>query len=179
MNTLLRRLALSFALLGVLAALATAAMVVTSITLRALTSRPIQGDVELTQFGIALCISLALPWCQLRGANIMVDFFTQRLPARGLRLLDGAGALLLALMCALLAWRTGVGAQAIYEAGETSMILSLPMWWAYASLAPGLGLAALIAGVQAALHFSGRSLAGLQGDVHTEAGNAAPHGATP
>jgi TRAP-type C4-dicarboxylate transport system permease small subunit len=29
------------------------------------------------------------------------------------------------------------------------MVLSLPMWWAYASLAPGLGLAALIALLQA------------------------------
>ena len=41
-------------------------------------ARPIQGDVELTQFGIAVCISLCLPWCQLHGANIIVDFFTQR-----------------------------------------------------------------------------------------------------
>jgi TRAP-type C4-dicarboxylate transport system permease small subunit len=28
------------------------------------------------------------------------------------------------------------------------MILSVPMWWAYASLAPGLALAALIALIQ-------------------------------
>jgi TRAP-type C4-dicarboxylate transport system permease small subunit len=52
-------------------------------------------------------------------------------------------------MCALLAWRTGVGALAVHDAQETTMILSLPMWWAYASLAPGLALAALIAIVQA------------------------------
>jgi len=163
LTTLLRRLALGFALVGVTAALATALMVVTSITLRALTTRPIQGDVELTQFGIALCISLALPWCQLRGAHIMVDFFTQRLPERQIRWLDGVGALLMALMCALLAWRTTVGALSVAEAGETSMILSLPMWWAYASLAPGLALAALIALVQAAMHFRGQSFARLLG----------------
>lgn len=179
MNTLLRRLAQLFALLGVLTALATAAMVVSSITLRALTDRPIQGDVELTQFGIALCIALALPWCQLRGANIMVDFFTQRLRARSLRLLDGAGALLLALMCALLAWRTGVGAASVHEAGETSMILGLPMWWAYASLAPGLALAALIALVQAGGHFTGRPLAGPTGERRSEPDGAVQHGAGP
>jgi TRAP-type C4-dicarboxylate transport system permease small subunit len=163
MDTLLRRLALVFALTGVLAALVTAAMVVTSITLRTLTSQPIQGDVELTQFGIALCISLSLPWCQLRGANILVDFFTQRLPERNIRVLDGIGALLLALMCALLAWRTGVGALAVHEAGEASMILDLPMWWAYASLAPGLALAALIALVQAVRHFRGQSMNAMLG----------------
>lgn len=163
MDTLLRRLALFFALSGVLAALATAAMVVASIALRTLTSRPIQGDVELTQFGIALCISLSLPWCQLRGANILVDFFTQHLPDRRLRLLDGIGALLLALMCALLACRTTIGALAVPEAGEASMILDLPMWWACASLAPGLALAALIAVVQAVKHFRGQSMNGLLG----------------
>ena len=148
MDTLLRRLALGFALAGVLAALAVALMVVASIAGRSLASYPIPGDVEITQFGVALCISLCLPWSQLQRANIIVDFFTQNLPERRVRLLDGIGAVLLALMCALLAWRTGAGAIAVHQARETSMILALPMWWAYASLAPGLALAALIAVVQ-------------------------------
>jgi len=155
MDTLLRRLAMAFALIGVLAALVVAGMVVASIAGRSLLRTPIPGDVEITQFGIALCISLCLPWCQLHRANIIVDFFTQQLRQRQIQRLDGIGALLLALMCALLAWRTGVGAFAVHEAHETSMILSLPMWWAYASLAPGLALAALIAVVQASRHFRG------------------------
>ena len=159
----LRRLAFAFALLGSAAALAVAALTVTSVALRALTSQPIQGDIELAQFGIALAISLAVPWCQLRGANIIVDFFTQRLPAARIRMLDGIGALLIAVMFALLAWRTGVGAASVYEAGETSMIRALPMWWVYASLAPGLALAALIALLQAALHWRGLPLDELHG----------------
>lgn len=160
----LRWLATAFALVGAAVALGVAAMTVASIAGRATVATPIQGDVELTQFGIALCISLCLPWCQLHGANIIVDFFTQRLGPRSRGVLDGIGALLLALMCALLAWRTGVGALSVKEAMETSMILSLPMWWAYASLAPGLALAAVIALFQAGLHFRGRPL----GDLHGE-----------
>jgi len=139
-------------------ALSVALTTVASVILRALTSRPIQGDVEITQFGIALAISLMLPWCQWRGANIIVDFFTQKLREQRLRVLDGIGCLLIALMYLLLAWRTGVGAQAVHAAGETSMIRSWPMWWVYASLAPGLALAALVALAQAALHFTGRQL---------------------
>jgi TRAP-type C4-dicarboxylate transport system permease small subunit len=161
--TLLRRLAHAFALIGATAALAAALMTVSSVALRALTSRPIQGDVELTQFAIALSISLCLPWCQLRGANIIVDFFTQRLPAAQIRLLDGLGTLLLAVMFALLSWRTGVGAFAVHAAGETSMIRGLPMWWVYASLAPGMALAALIALLQAWLHLRGLPLDALRG----------------
>ena len=171
MLALLRRIAATFAVAGSAAAFAAALMVVTSITLRALTTRPIQGDVEMTQFAVALAISLALPWCQLRGANIIVDFFTQRLPVRHVRWLDGLGALLMAAMCALLAWRTSIGALSVYEAGETSMILSLPMWWVYASLAPGLALAALVAVMQAGLHFRNAPMADLLGGHH-EGGNA-------
>jgi TRAP-type C4-dicarboxylate transport system permease small subunit len=163
MLTLLRRLGRAFAWAGAAVALAIACTTAGSVMLRALTTRPIQGDVEITQFGIALALSLMLPWCQLRSANIIVDFFTQRLRERRLRLLDGAGCLLIAVMYLLLAWRTGVGARAVYEAGEVSMIRSWPMWWVYVSLAPGLALAGVIALVQAALHFQQRPLAALQG----------------
>lgn len=149
MNTLLRRLALWFALAGAAVALGAAAMVVASVVLRAATSRPIQGDVELTQFAVALAISLALPWCQWHRANIIVDFFTQKLQPRARCWLDAAGCLLVALMCALLAWRTGAGALAVREAFESTMVLELPMWWVYAALAPGLALTALIALAQA------------------------------
>ena len=156
MQRAVHALALAFALLGCAAALAVALMVVASIAGRALWAKPIPGDVELTQFGIAWALSLALPWCQMRRANIIVDFFTQGLRERRIRVLDGVGALLLALMCALLAWRTAVGAQAVMEAGETSMILSLPMWWAYVSLVPGLALAAVIATGQGVSLLAGR-----------------------
>ena len=134
-----------FALTGGLVASALAVLTVVSVLGRATVSQPIPGDVELMQMGIALCISLCLPWCQLHGANIIVDFFTERLPQRGSRALDGIGSLLLAVMCLLLSLRTAAGAMAVREAGETTMIIGLPMWWAYAMLAPGLALTALIA----------------------------------
>jgi TRAP-type C4-dicarboxylate transport system permease small subunit len=172
MNTLLRRLALMFAVVGSAVALITGVMTVVSVVGRATVAAPIQGDVELTQFGIALAISLGLPWCQLRGANIIVDFFTQNTSARTQRWLDGLGAVLLAVMCALLAWRTAVGAASVMEAGEQSMILALPMWWAYASLAPGLALTGVLALWQAYHHFTGRSLDALTGAQPTEGATA-------
>ncbi len=156
MPRFLHRLAWSFAILGGLCASGVALMTVASIALRSLTSRPIQGDVELTQLGIALCISLCLPWCQLHGGNIIVDFFTQKALPRTLRRLDAFGGVLMALMVGLLAWRTAAGALAVGGAGETSMILGLPMWWIYAALAPGLALAGVIALWQAGLRLAGR-----------------------
>ncbi len=137
-----------FGLAGAAVALLVGFMTTTSVVMRALINTPIPGDVELTQVGIALAISLCLPVCQLRRANILVDFFTQRCSGRSRQILDGIGCWMLVLMYVLLAWRTGVGAVSVRQAGETTMILSVPMWWAYASLAPGLALAALIALIQ-------------------------------
>ena len=155
MSRFLSRLAWWFAVLGGLCGCVVAMMTVASIAARAAISKPIQGDVELTQFGIALCISLCLPWCQLRGCNIIVDFFTQKATAATTRRLDAIGGLLLALMVLLLAWRTAAGAFAVGGAGETSMILGLPMWWVYAALAPGLALAGVIAVHQAVIRLAG------------------------
>jgi len=145
MQRVLRATALGFAWCAGGVACAVALMTVASVIARALADKPIPGDVELTQFGIALSISLCLPWCQLQRANIIVDFFTQHGRPRLQQGLDAAGALLLAAMCALLAWRTAVGAAGVREVQESSMILELPMWWTYAMLAPGLALAGLVA----------------------------------
>jgi TRAP-type C4-dicarboxylate transport system permease small subunit len=57
----------------------------------------------------------------------------------------------------------------VREAGETSMIISLPMWWAYAALAPGLAIAAVIALAQAMLLLSQKSLQALQGQEQGDA----------
>jgi TRAP-type C4-dicarboxylate transport system permease small subunit len=128
---------------------------VASVLGRATISRPILGDVEITQVGMALCISLCLPWCQLKRGNIVVDFFTQRLPPVRVWLLDAVGGVLMAILYILLAWRSAVGAQSVQAAFETTMILGLPMWWAYAGLVPGLLLSAAVALWQSGLLMAG------------------------
>jgi TRAP-type C4-dicarboxylate transport system permease small subunit len=120
-------------------------MSVTSIVLRSLGLEPIQGDFELVQVGLAACIALLLPWCQLQGGNIIVDFFTAHLHRRTQRRLDTIGALLFGIVMALVAWRTGVGAAAIKANGETTMILGFPIWIGYALMTPGLALTAVAA----------------------------------
>jgi TRAP-type C4-dicarboxylate transport system permease small subunit len=140
-----------FALFGAFLALVVAVMVVYSIVGRAWLYRPLLGDVEITQMGIAASISLCLPWCQLHRGNIIVDFFTQNAPATVVRWLDGFGAALISAMGLLLAWRACLGATSVMSANEQTMILGLPMWWTYASLVPGLLLASLVALCQAVL----------------------------
>jgi TRAP-type C4-dicarboxylate transport system permease small subunit len=102
---------------------------------------PIQGDFELVQVGCAVAIALFLPYGQFKRANIIVDFFTARATTRTQRTLDSIGGLLLAAVMALVAWRTGAGAIAMKAGGETSMIMGLPLWFAYAAMTPAFALA--------------------------------------
>ena len=121
------------------------AMSATSITLRAVTGKPVQGDFELVQFACAIGISAFLPWCQMCRGNIIVDFFTTGLPRRAQSVLDALGALLLATMMALVAWRAGLGAEAVYASGERAMISRVPQWIGYAAIVPSLALTSLVA----------------------------------
>ncbi len=147
-SMLLAPLCRAFGMVGAAVALATGFLTLLSVVMRAVWSQPIPGDVEMTQMGIAFAISMCLPYCQLQRANIIVDFFTQSTSVGTRRVLDAMGNLFLVLLYGLLAWRTSVGAFSVREAGETTMIISLPMWWAYACLAPGLALAGWVALVQ-------------------------------
>ena len=80
----------------------------------------------------------------MQGGNIIVDFFTVRVGARTQAWLDVFGALLLAAVMLLVAWRTGVGALTVMAAGETSMIMAFPSWIGYAFMVPGFALTALV-----------------------------------
>jgi TRAP-type C4-dicarboxylate transport system permease small subunit len=105
-----------------------------------LVARPIQGDFELVQLGCAVAIAFFLPYCQLTRSNIIVDFFTVRTAVRSQHVLDAIGAALLALMMALIAWRTGAGTLSMKAGGETSMIMGVPLWYAYALMTPAFAL---------------------------------------
>jgi TRAP-type C4-dicarboxylate transport system permease small subunit len=122
-----------------------ALMSVYSVIMRKFFDRPIQGDFELVQIGCAICVALLLPWCQLRGGNIIVDFFTTKASQRTQSVLDAIGSLMVALMAGAIAWRTGVGAVSVKAAGETSMIMGVPIWIGYAAMVPGLALTAVAA----------------------------------
>ena len=119
--------------------LALAVLVTVSVLMRWLTSDGIGGDFELVQTGLALAVFAFLPVCQLRGANIMVDTFTGRAPARLRRGLDAFWALLYALAAALIGWQLAKGAADTIVSETTSMVLRLPTGWA-------IGACALLAG---------------------------------
>jgi TRAP-type C4-dicarboxylate transport system permease small subunit len=107
------------------------------------------GDFELSGAAAGAAIALFMPWCQVRRGHILVDFFTTRASAATQARLDRAGALLLGLAMALLAWRTTLGGLNAWNTQSTTMMMGLPEWIVYAGMVPPLALTALIALLQA------------------------------
>ena len=143
------------AVAGSLVFVALVIMSIVSITGRKIASAPVPGDVEMLQLCSAFAASAFFAWCHLNQGDVKVDFFTEWMPARAVHVLDAVGSLLVAGFGALIAWRTGVGAAALQEAGETTMILGAPLWLGQALMVPGFVLLAL-----AGLYMAYRSLRG-------------------
>ena len=141
----LDRICRAFAILG--AAVLSAAALVTGISVlgRYFLDRPIAGDSEITALALGAAISLFMPWCALRRGHVVVDVATARLPARARMLLDRAGALLLAVAAALLAWRMALGGMEMRAFGDESMVLRLPTWFGFAVAVPCFALTAWVA----------------------------------
>jgi TRAP-type C4-dicarboxylate transport system permease small subunit len=103
------------------------------------------GDFELTGVATGAAIALFMPWCQLKRGNIIVDFFTAKASAATNERFDRLGAFLVALVFALLAWRTTLGGLNAYATLSSSMMMGLPEWIVYASMVPPFVLTTVIA----------------------------------
>ncbi len=140
---LLFALAKWFAYAGGLIFIALVLMSVVSIVGRKLFNAPVPGDVEVLQMAAAFGSATFFAYCHLTHGDVKVDFFTANLTSGRRLILDSAGSLLVGLIGALLAWRTGVGAMSLKEAGESSAVLEVPVWMAQALMVPSFVLLAL------------------------------------
>ena len=129
--------------------LATTPVTLASVLSRYFLNKPLMGDFEIVQTAVAACIACFLPYCQLHGDNIIVDFFTNGASERSKSWMDGLGAVLLATMMLLLGWRGIIGGVSIYQNGETTMLMGIPVWIAYAAIVPGFLLTCLVASLGA------------------------------
>jgi TRAP-type C4-dicarboxylate transport system permease small subunit len=111
----------------------------------------ITGDFELTGVAAGAAIALFMPFCQLQRGNIIVDFFSAKFSDKTNAGLDRFGALLLALMFALLAWRTSLGGLNSWRTNSETQIIGFPEWVAYASMIPPFVLSMAIGLYQALL----------------------------
>ena len=153
------RLANAIAVIGLTALLAVTGLVLIDIVLRsgpmlwlldrapgladALRSMGADGLSDLyAPLGI-VAVAVCFPAMLATRSAIAVRFIAQALPWRGREALEAVGALSLLLMFALMSWWLTDYTIDLWESGETTWLLELPRWpaWAIACLCLWLGTA--------------------------------------
>lgn len=134
-----------FAMSGGLLLVGLIAMSIVSIVGRKLFSVPVRGDMELVEVGASIAIAAFLPLCELRGTHIKVDALTSWLPAVARNTLDCIGHLLCCAAAWILAWRTWLQMLESREFGDSTTLLSFPLWIPLLLIVPSLVLLGLCA----------------------------------
>jgi TRAP-type C4-dicarboxylate transport system permease small subunit len=105
--------------------------------------KPLSGDFELVEVGVAVAAFTFLPYCQLTGANVTADIFTQGAGPRTVALLALFSAVIAFAFSLLLTWRMSLGLIDIRDYGETTVIMGFPIWIAYVPIVLSLALLAV------------------------------------
>jgi TRAP-type C4-dicarboxylate transport system permease small subunit len=137
---LLTRASAALALAGGALLLAAIAITVVSVVRGAGFGRPLLGDTEAVEMLMGVAVACFLPWCEIRGAPVIVDFFTQPLGERSRNALDAVMRAVAALVIAVLALRLAIGGYDNWMRERDTMFLQLPFWWGYAGAAIGMAL---------------------------------------
>jgi TRAP-type C4-dicarboxylate transport system permease small subunit len=130
-NPTIERVTRWLALAGGVVMLFAIAVTIASVVGRYGFSAPVPGDYEMVELVCAVGIFLFFPYTHATSGNIVVEFFTVKLPARQKRLLDLIHDVLFALVAALLAWRLAIGLSQKFATGESTMLIRIPFWWSY------------------------------------------------
>jgi TRAP-type C4-dicarboxylate transport system permease small subunit len=147
----------ALALAGGLVLIAMTLMSLVSIVGRAVFAHPLPGDYELVQLGCAVSVAAFLPFCQMRGGHVLVDFFTANARFAVRAALDALGAVLLGIAATVITWRLAVGASSLQEANDQTTILAIPTWWAVALMVPSFALLAAAGFYTAWRHWRSRA----------------------
>lgn len=132
-----------WALAGGAALLAVILVNTVSVTGAFAANMPFPGDFELTEIGVCVAAFAFLPYCQLAGANVTADIFTQSAGPRWRAGFAFAASLAALLFALLLMWRMYAGMLDQREYGYTTAILQLSHWKAYVPILFSLGLLAV------------------------------------
>lgn len=123
---------------GVLVALVV--MITISAILNLFTGKPLPGDYELTKHIMAVAVAAFLPYCQLVGANITVDIFTEGASPRTKAWMATLSSLLALIFSLIMLNQTRLGMLEQMRRVETTTILHVPLWTAYPFMLVALGL---------------------------------------
>ena len=128
------------AIVGGIVLVAITLMIVVSISGRALIGLglgPVPGDFELVEMGTAVAVLFFLPWTYLKGGHATVDLLYMHLPAWAKRAVVMVSDLLMLAVWLIMTWKLYEGMVEKKQYMETTSILAMPLWWAYAACLVG------------------------------------------
>ena len=138
------------AVAGGIVMLAFTAASVASIISRSVFGAPLVGDFELTERGTAIAVFAMLPYCHLRGGNVVVDMFVGMFAPAVRRFLAVLCDVLFAVVAGLMTWRLALGGVNQYQFNDMSMMLQIPTWWMFVPIVVSMALLTLVCAARAA-----------------------------
>ncbi|MPZ55496.1 MAG: TRAP transporter large permease subunit [Rhizobiales bacterium] len=129
---------------GVLTMLVVAFVTTTDVLLRWLFSAPIDGLNEIVGMGMAVAVAATFPAGAAQRVNLTIDVLNDRVSPRRLAWLKVAGALLLLVFYAFLAWRIGIYAMKLQARAAETVYVQLPMAPFIWTVSMFLGISALV-----------------------------------
>ena len=88
---------------------------------------PIFGSVEIVSFMATLTIAMALPYTHKSNGHVGVELLVRLLSARTQLIIDICTGILSFALFSLVTWRMAVYGNTMYESGQVSMSLELPI----------------------------------------------------
>ncbi len=165
---LLRTIIRYWALIGGFILVALMLMTAASTFSNLLFDKPFQGDYEMMKHFVAIAIFCFLPYCQLTGANVTVDIFTEGASDRAKAAMLAFSSLFAVVFSSVLLRQMYLGLGAYLQYRETTAALHIPLWTAFPPALVSLALllvAAILTLIEGLQGMRGKPLAAAEPPV--------------
>jgi TRAP-type C4-dicarboxylate transport system permease small subunit len=119
---------------------------------------PFAGEYELAKHFVGIAIFTFLPYCQLTGANVTVDIFTEGMGPRAKAAMLAVSSLIAGAFAILLLRQMSYGFVDYVRYPEETATLHLPLWTAFPPILVSLALLLVAAAITA--HDAWRAMRG-------------------
>jgi len=117
----------SFNLVGLASIAAMMFLTSVDVALRYFFNRPMKGAFEISELLMVIVVFLGMAYTQSVKAHVSVDIFASRLPVKSQLIVDIiTTALSLSFFC-LVVWRSALHAVYVWQSGEYTDLLQIPM----------------------------------------------------
>ena len=105
---------------------------------------PLPGALDIVTLSGLICISCALPYTTAVKGHVAIEYFFHKLSRRGRIVIDTSWRLLAIVLFAFLCRRCVLYGNSMYNSGEVTLTLKVPMFWTLYVLAFSCGVVTLV-----------------------------------